>query len=91
MSLSWCRCAQAYDEVKNKRLSGGDDFQVKLIGPGGHETHADLQDKDDGTYLVTYCTSAAGTHDVHVTIGELHLFFALHGNSIWTLQSCCRQ
>ena len=56
--------------MKNKRLSGGDDFRVKLIGPSGHETHADLQDKEDGTYLVTYCVTAAGAHDVHVTIGE---------------------
>ena len=70
-------CAQAYDEVKNKRLSGGDDFQVKLIGPGGHESSADLQDKEDGTYLVTYCVTAAGAHDVHVTLGETALAFGV--------------
>lgn len=61
---------QAYDEAKNKRLSGGDDFQVKLVGPGGHETHASLEDQDDGTYTVTYCVTAAGIHDLHVTLGE---------------------
>ncbi|KAL3147634.1 hypothetical protein ABBQ38_014684 [Trebouxia sp. C0009 RCD-2024] len=60
---------QAYDEAKNKRLSGGDDFQVKLVGPGGHETHASLEDQDDGTYTVTYCVTAAGIHDLHVTLG----------------------
>ena len=56
--------------MKNKRLCGGDNFQVKLIGPGGQETHADLEDKEDGTYLVTYCVTAAGAHDVHVALGE---------------------
>ena len=63
--------------MKNKRLSGGDDFQVKLVGPGGFETHADLQDKEDGTYIVTFCATAAGTHDVHVTIGEPTLVFGI--------------
>ena len=56
---------------------------MKLIGPGGHETHADLQDKDDGTYLVTYCVTAAGTHDVHVTIGEPICFW----HSSWTAKA----
>lgn len=51
-------------------MNGGDDFHVKLIGPGGQETLADLQDKEDGTYLVTYCVTAAGAHDVHVGLGE---------------------
>lgn len=61
---------QAYDEARNKRLSGGDDFQAKLVGPGGHETRASLDDQDDGTYTVTYCVTAAGIHDLHVTLGE---------------------
>ena len=60
---------QAYDELKNKRLSGGDDFRVHLLGPAGVVTHASLDDKDDGTYLVTYSCTAAGIHDLHVTIG----------------------
>ena len=72
--------------MKNKRLSGGDDFRVKLVGPGGHETQAELQDKDDGTYLVSYCVTAAGIHDLHISIGEPA--FA-SGNSMWMLQSCC--
>lgn len=88
MSLSCYWHAQAYDEMKNKRLSGGDDFTVKLVGPGGHETQAELQDKDDGTYLVSYCVTAAGTHDLHITIGEPAL---ASGNNIWTLQFCYTQ
>lgn len=80
--------AQAYDEVNNKRLSGGDDFQVKLVGPGGRETQAELQDQEDGTYLVFYCVTAAGTHDLHVTIGQPAL---ASGNSMRMLQCCCTQ
>lgn len=60
---------QAYDEKKNKRLSGGDDFKVRLQGPGGVITLASLEDKEDGSYLITYCCTAAGSHDLHITIG----------------------
>ncbi|DBB00652.1 TPA: hypothetical protein ACH3X3_002330 [Trebouxia sp. C0006] len=61
---------QAYDELRNKRLSGGDNFMAHLVGPAGVITHASLEDKEDGTYLVTYCCTAAGMHDLHVTIGK---------------------
>jgi len=63
-------CLQAYDELRNKRLSGGDNFMAHLVGPAGVITHASLEDKEDGTYLVTYCCTAAGMHDLHVTIGK---------------------
>ncbi len=63
-------CLQAYDELKNKRLSGGDNFMAHLMGPAGVITHASLEDKEDGTYLVTYCCTAAGMHDLHITIGK---------------------
>ncbi len=63
-------CLQAYDELKNKRLSGGDNFMAHLLGPAGVTTHASLEDKEDGTYLVTYCCTAAGMHDLHITIGK---------------------
>ena len=76
-----CGSKQAYDEAKNKRLSGGDDFQVKLVGPGGHETHASLEDQDDGTYIVTYCVTAAGIHDLHVTLGE-HTHTHTHASGV---------
>ena len=74
--------------MKNKRLSGGDDFKVNLIGPGGRETLADLEDKGDGSYLVTYLVTAAGVHDLHVTIGQPALACAVTFgcNSLWTLQ-----
>ena len=62
-------CLQAYDELKNKRLSGGDNFMAHLVGPAGVITHAKLEDKEDGTYLATYCCTAAGMHDLHITIG----------------------
>ncbi len=64
-------CLQAYDELRNKRLSGGDSFMAHLVAPAGVITHASLEDKEDGTYLVTYCCTAAGMHDLHITIGEI--------------------
>ncbi|DBB01026.1 TPA: hypothetical protein ACH3X1_000926 [Trebouxia sp. C0004] len=60
---------QAYDELKNKRLSGGDNFLAHLVGPAGVITHASLEDKENGTYLVTYRCTTAGMHDLHITIG----------------------
>lgn len=56
--------------MSNKRLSGGDIFVVKLVGPAGVETTADVADQDDGTYSVTYSCNTAGSHDVHITAGE---------------------
>ena len=81
---------QAHDEVRNKRLSGGDDFRVKLIGPGGHETHASVEDKDNGTYAVTYSVTAAGDHDVHVSIGEARTAEGNRCSCTLFLPSSCR-
>ena len=61
---------QAYDELKNKRLSGGDDFRVHLTGTGGVITQASIEDKEDGIYVVSYTCTAAGAHDLHILIGK---------------------
>ena len=42
---------EARDDLKNKRLSGGDVFQVALKGPGGVVTYGTVQDNDDGAPL----------------------------------------
>ena len=41
---------EARDEMKNKRLCGGDEFAVKLVGPGGVTVHGAVQDNEDGAH-----------------------------------------
>merc|ERR1712176_1665310 len=56
--------------MKNKRLSGGDEFQVTLKGPEGSEIIvANVEDNENGTYLVKYEPSIAGSYDLMVQIG----------------------
>ncbi|KAK9830214.1 hypothetical protein WJX72_010381 [[Myrmecia] bisecta] len=58
---------QARDELRNKRLSGGDEFKVMLRGPA--EVYATVKDNSDGTYQATYQTVVAGQYQLHVLTG----------------------
>lgn len=74
---------QARDERGNKRLSGGDEFQVLLRAAGGAAAlAAAVADKGDGIYSVTYTATLAGVYQLEVTIGESVkplLGFVMHG------------
>lgn len=77
---------QGRDAQGNKRLNGGDAFQVQLVLHGecgnpdipqdeivsvtGHVT-----DNDDGTYEVTYCSEISGVYELSVLteIGQEHV------------------
>lgn len=60
---------QARDEAGNRRLSGGDEFQVLLTGPSA-SLAATVTDKGDGTYSVAYTASVAGVYQLSITVGE---------------------
>lgn len=61
---------QARDAISNKRLAGGDSFVAWLEGPA--TVHANVADRDDGSYSVTYCTTIAGVYQLYVTNGAPH-------------------
>jgi hypothetical protein len=44
---------EARDEMKNKRLCGGDEFTCRLDGPGGCVVYGNVQDNDDGARALT--------------------------------------
>jgi|TARA_B110000977_G_scaffold158924_1_gene202622 hypothetical protein len=61
---------EARDEVKNKRLNGGDDFYVRFENSQtGDVAFADVVDRDDGTYAVKFQTTVAGAYACSVLIG----------------------
>ena len=59
---------QAKDELKNRRLCGGDTFVVRLEGPSAVD--GSVEDHGDGTYTATYQASVAGTYTLSVTNGQ---------------------
>lgn len=61
-------CLQARDDLRNKRLCGGDVFSVHLLGP--KHVQADITDHDDGTYTATYSSDLAGMYQLHISNGE---------------------
>lgn len=60
---------QARDELRNRRLCGGDVFAVHLTGPNSIE--GSVMDNDDGTYTVTYTATLAGQYQLSITMGAL--------------------
>lgn len=62
--------AQAKDDLRNKRLCGGDVFAVRLNGPESIEGL--VVDNDDGTYTVNYTATVAGKYQLAITDGALH-------------------
>ena len=58
---------QAKDELRNRRLCGGDTFVVHLEGPSSVE--GSVEDHSDGTYTATYQARIAGQYTLSVTNG----------------------
>ncbi len=58
---------QAKDELRNRRLCGGDTFLVHLEGPSSVE--GSVEDHNDGTYTATYQACIAGEYVLSVTNG----------------------
>ncbi len=61
---------QANDELKNRRLCGGDTFVVRLEGPSA--VNGSVKDHGDGTYTATYQACVAGTYTLGVTNGQFN-------------------
>jgi dynein heavy chain len=59
---------QARDTQNNARVSGGDEFTVKVRMFADEEKHinVDVEDMDNGTYVVTYVAPEAGGYEVAV-------------------------
>lgn len=58
---------QAKDELRNKRLAGGDTFIVWLEGPA--TVHASVDDRNDGTYIAAFKSTIVGLYDLYITNG----------------------
>lgn len=68
---------EARDELKNKRLSGGDVFAVRLTLLGSLDSdddpvveHGTVMDNGDGTYVAYYTCTVAGAYSCEVVIGN---------------------
>lgn len=64
---------EARDEHGNLRLAGGDVVSAVGVGPGLASFTADVEDRGDGTYLVSYYATAAGRWRLAVTVGSAGL------------------
>jgi len=62
---------QTVDKFGNNRTSGGDFVAVALAGPSFF--NADVQDLDNGQYLVVAVINAAGTYTVSTRISGQHI------------------
>jgi hypothetical protein len=58
---------KSLDREGNEMGRGGDPYQVKITGPNG-EVPAEIVDKGDGTYDVSYAPPDAGLHKIEVTL-----------------------
>lgn len=76
---------QAKDELKNRRLCGGDTFVVRLEGPSAVD--GSVEDHGDGTYTATYQVSVAGTYTLSVTNGQPR--FRISTFICWGLEPGC--
>lgn len=64
----------AMDEDGNRRLEGGEMFAVDLIhGERSIAVDYSVQDRENGTYAIRYMATVAGTHQLHITLGEMEL------------------
>eukprot|EP01126_Amoeba_proteus_P065103 TRINITY_DN91_c0_g2_i9.p1 TRINITY_DN91_c0_g2~~TRINITY_DN91_c0_g2_i9.p1 ORF type:complete len:1998 (+),score=378.84 TRINITY_DN91_c0_g2_i9:471-5996(+) len=59
---------------KGKHLQkGGDNFQVRVIGPDKQVVPSTINDLANGTYKVQYNPSQLGIHQVEVKLGNFHV------------------
>jgi hypothetical protein len=71
---------QARDGYGNRRTTGGDEFGARLLcverqqqPSDAPELEAEIFDRGDGTYLGAYRPALAGAHELHVTLGGVHV------------------
>ena len=57
---------QARDSSNQIRTTGGDEFEVIIKNTDGVQMHADLQDNNDGTYVVHYTAPVEDTYTLDV-------------------------
>lgn len=62
---------EAFDERRQRRLCGGDDFSVRLESAADPSavSFGTARDNGDGTYVLSYSTTAAGPHVLHILLG----------------------
>ncbi|XP_067417936.1 E3 ubiquitin-protein ligase TRIM71 [Emydura macquarii macquarii] len=62
-----------YDHDGEPRLSGGDMITAVVMGPDGNLFGADVNDQQNGTYLVSYRPQLEGEHLVSVMMCNQHI------------------
>ncbi|XP_074842224.1 E3 ubiquitin-protein ligase TRIM71 [Carettochelys insculpta] len=62
-----------YDHDGEPRLSGGDMISAVVMGPDGNLFGADVNDQQNGTYLVSYRPQLEGEHLVSVMMCNQHV------------------
>ncbi|XP_034616744.1 E3 ubiquitin-protein ligase TRIM71 [Trachemys scripta elegans] len=62
-----------YDHDGEPRLSGGDMISAVVMGPDGNLFGADVNDQQNGTYLVSYRPQLEGEHLVSVMMCNQHI------------------
>ncbi|KAK3855992.1 hypothetical protein Pcinc_037644 [Petrolisthes cinctipes] len=68
MLIVYCK-----DHLAEPRLVGGDQVLVTVLGPDNTPAPVDVQDRDDGSYLVSYQPQVDGQHILSITIKGLHI------------------
>ncbi|XP_067002397.1 E3 ubiquitin-protein ligase TRIM71 [Anabrus simplex] len=56
------------DHLGEPQVCGRDLVTALVVEPDGSLIRAEMEDRGDGTYLVSYCPQMEGPHAVHVTI-----------------------
>ncbi|XP_026287949.2 E3 ubiquitin-protein ligase TRIM71 [Frankliniella occidentalis] len=59
--------------VQASALGAQDTLEAVLVSPDGAFTHADVDDRRDGSFLVVYRARAEGPHALHVTLRGRHI------------------
>jgi hypothetical protein len=80
----------AVDCYGNTQTAGGDPFTVVLTRPGVPSVHAQVLDRMDGTYDVSYNATIRGLWQMHVKAGGVHVAgspFAVLARRRWC--PCC--
>ncbi|KAM9601548.1 E3 ubiquitin-protein ligase TRIM71 [Trichechus inunguis] len=62
-----------YDHDGEPRLSGGDLMSAVVLGPDGNLFGAEVNDQQNGTYVVSYRPQLEGEHLVSVTLCNQHI------------------
>ncbi len=77
-SLTKTLSIEARDEYENKRMAGGDVFNVLLKMEGGGCVAAHVSDKGNGTYTASYATTEAGVHSLSIMLVSMHTHIHTH-------------